>query len=74
MNTDFFFWLEVTSNLAQLESYRILLNDFNNYDLMDYLRHQDELLNTIIEQNKKIIERLENEWYGRSRLYWNNSR
>lgn len=74
MNTDFFFWLEVTSNLAQLESYRILLNDFNNYDLMDYLKHQDELLNTIIEQNKKIIERLENEWYGRSRLYWNNSR
>lgn len=74
MNTDFFFWLEVTSNLAQLESYRILLNDFNNYDLMSYLKHQDELLNTIIEQNKKIIERLENEWYGRSRLYWNNSR
>ena len=61
MNTDFFFWLEIASNLAQLESYRILLNDFNNHDLMDYLKHQDELLSTIIEQNKKIIERLENE-------------
>lgn len=55
---DFFFWLEVTSNLAQLESYRILLNDFNNNDLMDYLKHQDNLLNTIIEQNKEILERL----------------
>ena len=61
MNGDFFFWLEVASNLAQLESYRILVNDFNNNDLMNYLKHQDELLNTIIEQNKEIIERLNGE-------------
>jgi len=55
---DFFFWLEITSNLAQLDSYRILVNDFNNNDLMDYLKHQDELLNKIIKQNEEILERL----------------
>ena len=61
MNTDFFFWLEIASNLAQLESYRILLTDFDNHDLMDYLKHQDELLSTVIEQNKEILERLKND-------------
>ena len=50
--------LEVLSNLLQIKSYEILINDFNNTDLMKYLKHQDDLLNKIIEQNDKIIELL----------------
>lgn len=55
MNNDFFFWLSVMANFAQLESYNILLHDFNNHDLMEYLKHQDELLNKVISQNQEII-------------------
>lgn len=59
-NYDFWFWLNVMANMAQLESYNILLHDFNNNDLMKYLQHQDnDLLNEIIEQNKQIIELLQ---------------
>lgn len=54
-NYDFWFWLAVIADFTQLESYNILLKDFNNNDLMKYLQHQDDLLNTIIEQNKIII-------------------
>lgn len=50
--------LEILSNLLQIKSYELLVNDFNNNDLMKYLQHQDDLLNTIIEQNKQIIELL----------------
>ena len=57
-NYDFFFWLDVCSNLVQLQSYDILLKDFNNNDLMEYLKHQDELLNKIIEQNEEILKLL----------------
>ena len=57
-NYDFFFWLNVMANWAQLQSYDILLKDFNNNDLMEFLQHQDELLNKIIEQNEQIIELL----------------
>lgn len=57
-NYDFFFWLDVMANFAQLQSYDILLKDFNNYDLMEYLKHQDELLNKVIDQNEQIIELL----------------
>lgn len=57
-NYDFFFWLSVMANFAQLESYNILLNDFNNCDLMEYLKHQDELLNRVINQNEEIIRLL----------------
>ena len=57
-NNDFFFWLNVIANFAQLESYNILLKDFNNYDLMTFLEHQDDLLNTIIQQNQEIINLL----------------
>jgi hypothetical protein len=39
-------------------SYVILVNDFNNNDLMNYLVHQDELLDKIINQNEEIIELL----------------
>jgi len=58
MNNDFFFWLSVMANFAQLESYNILLHDFNNHDLMEYLKHQDELLNKVINQNEEIIDLL----------------
>lgn len=54
-DNDFFFWLNVIANIAQLQSYNILLNDFDNSDLMHFLNHQDELLNKIIEQNQEII-------------------
>lgn len=57
-NYDFWFWLNVMANFAQLESYDILLHDFNNNDLMKYLKHQDDLLGKIIEQNNQIIELL----------------
>ena len=53
--------LEILSNLVQLKSYEILVNDFNNTDLMKYLKHQDELLNTIIKQNKEILKILKGE-------------
>lgn len=46
------------SNIAQLKSYGILLNDFNNTDLMKYLAHQDNLLDTIIRQNEEILNLL----------------
>ncbi len=51
--------LELLSNLLQIKSYQILVEDFNNTDLMKYLEHQDNLLNKIIEQNEKIISLLE---------------
>lgn len=50
--------LERLSNILQILSYRILVEDFNNTDLMQYLKHQDELLDTIIEQNQTIISLL----------------
>lgn len=50
--------LEILSNLVQLKSYEILVNDFNNTDLMKYLKHQDELLDKIIKQNEELIDLL----------------
>jgi hypothetical protein len=50
--------LENFSNWLQIFSFLILIEDFNNTDLMKYLAHQDELLNKIIEQNKEIIQTL----------------
>ena len=60
-DNNFWFWLEATSNLAQLASYDILIHDFNNNDLMEYLKHQDKLLDTIISQNDEIIRLLKGE-------------
>lgn len=57
-NYDFWFWLNVMANFAQLESYNILLQDFDNNDLMQFLEHQDSLLQTIIQQNHEIINLL----------------
>jgi len=53
--------LEILSNLLQLKSYEILVNDFNNTDLMKYLKHQDDLLDKIINQNQEIINLLKKE-------------
>ena len=53
--------LENFSNWLQILSFQILVEDFNNTDLMKYLEHQDILLNTIIEQNKEIIQTLKGE-------------
>lgn len=50
--------LEILSNLLQIKSYEILVNDFNNTDLMKYLKHQDDLLSKIIEQNEQILKLL----------------
>jgi hypothetical protein len=45
--------------MLQLISLIILLQDFNNTDLMKELRNQDNnYLNKIIEQNEKILEYL----------------
>lgn len=47
--------LENFSNWLQIFSFLILIEDFNNTDLMQYLKHQDDLLNKIIDQNEQII-------------------
>lgn len=53
--------LERISNILQILSYQILVTDFNNTDLMKFLKHQDNLLDTIIEQNQEIINLLKKE-------------
>ena len=53
--------LENFSNWLQIFSFLILINDFNNTDLMKYLAHQDDLLNKIIQQNEQIISLLKGE-------------
>ena len=53
--------LENFSNWLQIFSFLILIQDFNNTDLMKYLEHQDDLLNTIIKQNKEITSLLKGE-------------
>lgn len=47
--------LEDFSNWLQIFSFLILVEDFNNTDLMKYLAHQDDLLNKIIDQNNELI-------------------
>lgn len=50
--------LENLSNSLQILSFLILIKDFNNTDLMQYLNHQDNLLDKIIKQNDEIISLL----------------
>ena len=50
--------LDRFSNTLQILSFLILINDFNNTDLMKYLKHQDNLLDTIIKQNNEILNLL----------------
>jgi len=58
MNNKFENNLEFLSNSLQILSFLILINDFNNTDLMQYLKHQDELMDKIIQQNEQIINLL----------------
>ena len=52
--------LDTSSFLLQVYSLLIIMQDFNNKDLMQELQNQDEkYLKTIIKQNEKIIELLE---------------
>ena len=52
--------IDMTSLFLQLYSLILLLQDFNNTDLMQELQRQDsEYLEKIIKQNEKIIELLE---------------
>lgn len=49
------------ANIIQILSYQQLLAQANNDDLMRELQHQnEEYLETIIKQNKEILERLKN--------------
>lgn len=50
--------LERISNILQILSFYILVSDFNNNDLMQYLRHQDILLDKIIKQNDELVQLL----------------
>jgi hypothetical protein len=51
--------LDMTSLVLQLYSLIILLQDYNNNDLMQELHLQDEMyLKTIIKQNNEIIKLL----------------
>ena len=54
-------FLEEFSNVLQILSFLILVEDFNNTDLMKYLQHQDALLDKIIKQNNEIIRTLKGE-------------
>lgn len=56
--------LEILSNILQIKSFEILMNDFNNTDLMRYLKHQDDLMNKIIMQNDEILRYLKGEYNG----------
>ncbi len=49
--------LDVTSLVLQLYSVILLLQDYNNRDLMQELQLQDEkYLKTIIKQNEEILQ------------------
>lgn len=51
--------IDVTSLILQLYSVILLLQDYNNRDLMQELQLQDEkYLKTIIKQNEEVIELL----------------
>ena len=56
--------LDATSLILQLYSLILLIQDYNNSDLMQELQRQDsEYLEKIIEQNKQIIALLkERKW------------
>ena len=52
--------VDITSLILQVYSLMILMQDYNNSDLMQELQRQDsEYLEKIIQQNEKIIELLE---------------
>ena len=49
--------IDITSLILQLYNLILLLQDFNNSDLMNELQRQDkEYLEKIIKQNEEILE------------------
>ena len=65
--------LEFWSNTLQILSFFILINDFNNNDLMQYLKHQDSLLDEIIKQNNELLEILKGDKNGYRKNNTSNS-
>lgn len=59
MNDDFgsfWWWLAVTANYCQIESYSMNKKQISNDELLKYLEHQDnDFLTSIINQNNEII-------------------
>lgn len=57
MNEDKFWeMMDRISDILQIANYEMLLKDASNNEIMNYLQHQDnDLLSTIISQNKIII-------------------
>ncbi len=52
--------LDITSLILQIYNLILLMQDFNNKDLMQELQTQDEVyLKKIIKQNEEILELLE---------------
>lgn len=70
-NYNAYFLLSVIANLCQLADFQMNVSQLSNDDLMKELQKQDKILDeqtqvylkTIIEQNNKIIELLENKGY-----------
>lgn len=70
-NYDAYFLLSVIANLCQLADFQMNVSQLSNDDLMKELQKQDEILDeqtqiylkTIIKQNNKIIELLQNKGY-----------
>lgn len=52
-NYDFWFWLNVTANFAQLESYEMNKKQISNDQIMKKLENQDIVLN---EQTEKYLK------------------
>ena len=51
--------IDITSLVLQVYNLILLMQDFNNKDLMDELHNQDEIyLKTIIKQQKEILDLL----------------
>jgi len=56
---DFFFWLSVIANIAQLDSWRLNNIQTDNDTILKYLEGQDKTyLSKIVEQNEEIIDLL----------------
>ena len=55
-NYDFWFWLSVIANIAQLESYEMNKKQISNDQIMKHLSKQDLILNEQTERYLKNIE------------------
>ncbi len=55
-NYDFWFWLNVIANFAQLESYEMNKKQISNDQLMQHLEKQDLIINDQTENYLKRID------------------